>query len=130
MLAVTILFTLSTFLIDSESREAARPQAYRWIQRKVAHLLGQRAAANACLNNLRQIDGAKQQWALENQRQPGDVPTYSDIAPYLGRTSYALRMKCPRAAATDNFLSSYVIGAVTNRPKCRIMPGKVGHVLH
>ena len=29
-------------------------------------------AKNACINNLRQIDGAKQQWALEN-KQPADA---------------------------------------------------------
>ena len=29
---------------------------------------------NACLNNLRQIDGAKQQWALENGKHSADVP--------------------------------------------------------
>ena len=28
---------------------------------------------NACINNLRQIDGAKQQWALENRKVDTDV---------------------------------------------------------
>jgi len=38
---------------------------------------------HSCVNTLRQIDGAQQQWALE-QRQPDDaVPTWSDIAPYF-----------------------------------------------
>src|SRR5690242_9124987 len=40
---------------------------------------------NACLNNLRQIDGAKQQWALENGKQSTDTPTLADITVYLGR---------------------------------------------
>ena len=30
---------------------------------------------NACINNLRQIDAAKQQWALEKGKQATDVPT-------------------------------------------------------
>ncbi len=38
---------------------------------------------NACINNLRQIDGAKQQWALENQQQSTASPTAGDIQPYL-----------------------------------------------
>ena len=29
---------------------------------------------NACINNLRQIDGAVQQWALENKQAPTATP--------------------------------------------------------
>ena len=39
--------------------------------------------ANACINNLRLIDGAKQQWALENKRDANAVPTATDITPYI-----------------------------------------------
>jgi prepilin-type N-terminal cleavage/methylation domain-containing protein len=38
---------------------------------------------NGCINNLRQIDGAKQQWALEFQRKSGDPCVSSDCSPYL-----------------------------------------------
>jgi hypothetical protein len=34
-----------------------------------------------CINNLRQIDGAKQQWALEKQKGTNDVPSATDISP-------------------------------------------------
>jgi hypothetical protein len=37
------------------------------------------AQKNACINNMRQIEGAKQQWALENKKTPSDVPTESDL---------------------------------------------------
>src|SRR6266404_9796577 len=40
---------------------------------------------NACLNNLRQIDGAKQQWALEKGKSTVDTPANADLQPYLGR---------------------------------------------
>src|SRR6516164_10295386 len=41
---------------------------------------------NACINNLRQIDGAKQQWALENKKTSADSPpTSTSLTPYLGR---------------------------------------------
>src|SRR5689334_20310694 len=38
---------------------------------------------NACINNLRQLDGAVQQWALENQKQGSDAVTTANITPYL-----------------------------------------------
>src|SRR5690242_1714977 len=48
-----------------------------------------RARANSqkstCINNLRQIDGAKQQFALENGKTGSYNASSTDIAPYLGR---------------------------------------------
>jgi prepilin-type N-terminal cleavage/methylation domain-containing protein len=38
---------------------------------------------DACLNNLRQIDGAAQTYALEYNKQPGDQYVLSDIKQYL-----------------------------------------------
>jgi hypothetical protein len=38
---------------------------------------------NPGINNLRQIDGAKQQWALENKKQETDTPTPDDIRVYI-----------------------------------------------
>ena len=32
------------------------------------------AQQKACINNLRQIDGAKEQWALENKKTQADTP--------------------------------------------------------
>ena len=40
---------------------------------------------NACINNLRQIDGAIQQWALETGAKPTDAVTGGNIQPYMGR---------------------------------------------
>ena len=39
--------------------------------------------ANACINNLRQIDSAKNQWALENGKTTGTYPSWIDLLPYL-----------------------------------------------
>ena len=73
-----------------------------------------RAAAlqNACINNLRQIDAAKNQWALEKGKATGAAVTAADIAPYLvGR-----RMPvCPGGGR-------YTIGKVGDKPTCSI-PG-------
>ena len=40
-------------------------------------------ASNACINNLRQLEGARQQWALEQKKQPEDPVTMQDLTPYL-----------------------------------------------
>jgi hypothetical protein len=40
---------------------------------------------SAIINNLRQLDGAKQQLALEKKLSPDYVPNEADLAPYLGR---------------------------------------------
>jgi prepilin-type N-terminal cleavage/methylation domain-containing protein len=40
--------------------------------------------ANACINNLRQIDSACNQWALEKGKKTGDTITYpDDLTPYI-----------------------------------------------
>ncbi len=39
------------------------------------------SAANSCINNLRQLDAAKQQWALEHGAGTNAVPAWNDIAP-------------------------------------------------
>jgi prepilin-type N-terminal cleavage/methylation domain-containing protein len=56
------------------------------------------AQTNACVNNLRQIDGAKDQWALETGQSDGDACTLADITPFLreaptcpvGQTAYTI----------------------------------------
>src|SRR5882762_5312582 len=55
---------------------------------------------NACINNLRQIDSAIQQWALESGAAGAAAVTAADVCPYLGRASGMLTfntagVKCP-----------------------------------
>lgn len=38
---------------------------------------------DACINNLRQLDGAMQQWALETKKNPADAPDPDALAAYL-----------------------------------------------
>ena len=45
----------------------------------------QTAQTNACINNLRQIDGAVNQLALETKLTTGAATTTVLLAPYLGR---------------------------------------------
>ena len=65
---------------------------------------------NACINNLRQIDAAKQQWALENGKKATDTPTKADLLPFL--RSWPV---CPQGG-------TYTIGPVSEQPTCSI-PG-------
>ena len=70
---------------------------------------------NACINNLRQIDAAKQLWALENDKTAADIPTEQDLLPYFKDGVFPA---CPSGG-------TYTIGAVGNAPACSIP----GHVL-
>ncbi len=62
------------------------------------------AQSNSIINNLRQLDGAKQQWALENGKSANDVPTLSDLIPFMGRGGAGL----PQPVMGE----TYVVGRV------------------
>ena len=72
---------------------------------------------NACINNLRQIDGAKQQWALETKQQSTVTPGYTDISVYLKNA-----VSCPSAGTDTTFGGSYSIGPVSVQPQCTKVP--------
>jgi prepilin-type N-terminal cleavage/methylation domain-containing protein len=60
--------------------------------------------ANACINNLRQIDAAAQQFALEKGKKTGDSITYpSDLTPYIKLNSNSSIPPCPAGGTySDN----------------------------
>jgi len=70
--------------------------------------------ANACINNLRQIDGAAQQWALEKGKTTGDGITYPDsLTPYIKLNSASSIPPCPAGG-------TYALTAVGNSPTCTL----------
>lgn len=73
---------------------------------------------NACINNLRQIDAAKNQWALEQRKKNGDMVTEADITPYIKLDASGNLPKCPAGG-------KYAIGRVGTTPTCSIP----GHLL-
>ncbi len=79
-----------------------------------------RAQKNACINNLRLIDWAKQQWALEERGGIGAPPTKQQIAPYLGRTANIDKVVCPAGGDTADFDSCYSINRLNEPPTCNI----------
>src|ERR1043165_2700137 len=66
---------------------------------------------NACINNLRQIDGATQQWALENKKNSGASVAFTDISGYLKNS-----VICPSGGTT--FANSYAVTTVDAKPTC------------
>jgi prepilin-type N-terminal cleavage/methylation domain-containing protein len=82
---------------------------------------------NACINNLRQIDGAKQTWALENHLVATATPNDSDIQPYLGRGANGQLPSCP-ADPAQAFDSSYVANNLQTAPTCKI--DATNHIFH
>ena len=76
------------------------------------------AQTNACINNLRQIDAAKQQWSLETGQASTATPANSDVQPYLGRgdAGSITGIYCP--LATAGALAGYTIGTVGTPPVC------------
>jgi len=77
---------------------------------------------NACINNLRLIDAAKQQWALERGQPSSATPTLNadpvtGLQPYLGRGAAGEVPFCPLDSAQAG---AYTIGAVSNKPTCTL----------
>ena len=67
---------------------------------------------NACINNLRQIDGAVQQYLLENKLPATGPVGIADAAPYLKQGN---RTACPSGGTTATDLAtSYDIQDATN----------------
>lgn len=68
---------------------------------------------NACINNLRQIDGAKDQYAIENGANTGDAVAQADVETYLKKFP-----ECPASG-------TYTINVVGTDPACDV----AGHEL-
>jgi prepilin-type N-terminal cleavage/methylation domain-containing protein len=71
----------------------------------------QTSQTNACINNLRQVDSAKQEWALEKGQLSTATPTDTDLIPYLGRSG-SVMPTCPIQG------TAYTINAITVAPQC------------
>jgi hypothetical protein len=71
------------------------------------------SSSNACINNLRIIDSAKDQWALEHGKTSNDIPTWDDVRPYLGRLPSNNIPVCPSGG-------TYTLGRVGSPPTCSI----------
>ena len=73
---------------------------------------------NACINNLRQMDGAVQQWALETKAAATAPVTVDNIKPFIKLTSAGNLPACPAQG-------TYAVTAVNASPTCNVS----GHAL-
>ena len=71
---------------------------------------------NACINNLRQIDGAIRQWALEKKVAVDAAITHADVSPYLRNDPV-----CP-AGGDAPFARCYNVTDVATEPSCNVVP--------
>ncbi|MGA9449875.1 MAG: hypothetical protein WBW41_00875 [Verrucomicrobiia bacterium] len=93
-------------------QQAQRAAALAAQQQAQQQAQAEAAQRNACINNLRQIDAAKQQWALVNNKNDEAVPAAADLLPYLKGGVFPV---CPGGG-------SYTINAVGLPPTCSV-PG-------
>jgi prepilin-type N-terminal cleavage/methylation domain-containing protein len=67
--------------------------------------------AKSCVSNLKQIDSAKEQWAMDNKKTSADSPTDTDL---YGATKYVKSTpSCPASG-------TYTINAVGTGPACSV----------
>jgi competence protein ComGC len=69
------------------------------------------AQKNICINNLRKIDAAKQQWAMDNNKTADATPTVQDLDRYIPGGMGSLR--CPKEGV-------YTINKVNEPPTCSV----------
>src|SRR5437899_11685798 len=73
------------------------------------------AHKSTCINNLKQIDCAIQQWATEYKKPQSAAVDFSDISPYLRGA-----VVCPSGGTS--FSDSYTISTVADLPLCQKDP--------
>jgi prepilin-type N-terminal cleavage/methylation domain-containing protein len=67
--------------------------------------------ANACINNMRQIDAAVNEWALEQGKKTADTINYpGDLTPYIKLNSASSIPPCPAQG-------TYTVGKVGDSPQ-------------
>jgi len=70
--------------------------------------------ANACINNLRQIDAAANEFALEKGKSTGATITYpANLTPYIKLNANGSIPPCPAGG-------TYTDGIVGNSPQCSL----------
>lgn len=79
-----------------------------------------RSQTTVCINNLRQIQAATQQWALELKKSPTSLVSEADVTPYLKAV-----VVCPAGGTT--FGNSYSLTDVATEPVCQQVP--LSHML-
>lgn len=103
----------------SDRRPNGRTSKVKLLVQDVINQFSRRTTSggNSCIANLKQFDGAIQQWALENRKQPGELPPPGDIASFLKQSQLPV---CPGQG-------KYTLTPVGVDPQCT--RGALGHTL-
>ena len=83
------------------------------------------ARKNTCINNLRLIDGAIQQWALENSKNSTDTVTLTSLAQYLGRGGKGVINGTAAGATKCPSGGTYAATTVNLQPTCSFGGGHI-----
>ena len=70
--------------------------------------------ANACILNLRMIDSAKKQWALEHNATNGEIVTMAQLTNYISVTLM------PKFTPICHAGGTYTIGKIGEAPTCSL----------
>ena len=74
-------------------------------------------AISACITNLKMLESAKEQWALDNKSPKNAAPGWKDL---IGTNRYIRQMvRCPRGG-------KYTLGNLAERPRCTISEHNLG----
>jgi prepilin-type N-terminal cleavage/methylation domain-containing protein len=76
---------------------------------------------NTCISNLKQIEGAKEQWAMANKKGATDSPTETELVGDATTGFLKAYPNCPSGG-------TYTIGNMSTRPTCSLA-GSDGHTL-
>jgi len=82
--------------------------------------------AKSCQANMRQIETAKEQWAMDNRKAAGDTPGAADLVTEYMRGTEDTLPTCPSSG-------TYTVGDMSTRPVCSVGANGAGsyddHVL-
>ena len=116
--ASLLAFTIGEFIIFIGA--AAFLGLLLWQNRLVSH---HGSPANDCINNLRQLDAAANQFALEHHLTNGDRINFpADLTPYIKLNSLGNIPPCPMGG-------TYHLARVGKTPTCTLSTAKPAHVL-
>ncbi len=76
----------------------------------------QSARKSSCIGSLKQIENAKEQWAMDNKKNNGDAVAFTDL---VGATLYLKGTPACPASGT------YAVNVIGTKPTCDI----AGHLL-
>jgi|ERR1041385_5390180 Tfp pilus assembly protein PilV len=107
--------------LQAAQQAAVRQQELQAALSEVQQLRSQATQAEknsqlvVCVNNLKQIDAAKLQWSVENNRPAGAIAVPQDLMPYFPNKAFPT---CPGGGA-------YTINPIGQSPTCNLP----GHIL-